>query len=286
MKTMNTKTLFIGLACLTLAACGQEEPAPAEEAVGEEAPLEETAVEEQVETVAEEAAEEEIEVVEESAAVVEDSGDVEIVLAQADVPAATPNYRYEEGRHYTRLVPTQPTFGGADKVEVVEFFMYSCPHCYEFEPTINRWDAEKPAHVRFVRAPVMWNDAAEVHAQIFYTAEALIRTGIIENGPAFHAAVFDAIHSRGSPLLRMNAIQGFFERFGVSETDFNREWSGFWVAQQMQTARNLAGPRRYNVTGVPAFVVNGKYRTSTVEAGTPAELISIINELVEREAAR
>ena len=283
---MNTKTLIFSLALLALAACGQEEPAPAEEAVSEEAAVEEAAVEDQVEAEVEEAAEEEIEVVEESAAVVEDTGDVEIVLAQADVPAATPNYRYEEGRHYTRLVPTQPTFGGADKVEVVEFFMYSCPHCYEFEPTINRWDAEKPANVRFVRAPVMWNDYAQLHAQLFYTAEALIRTGAIENGPAFHAAVFDAIHRRGNQLQRMNAIQGFFERFGVSDTDFNREWNGFWVAQQMQTARNLAGPRRYNVTGVPAIVVNGKYRTSTVEAGTPGELINIINELVEREAAR
>ena len=286
MKTMNTKTLFIGLACLALAACGQEEPATAEESVGEEAPVEETVVDEQVETVAEEAADEEIEVVEESAAVVEDAGDVEIVLAQADTSVTMPNYRYEEGRHYTRLVPTQPTFGGADKIEVVEFFMYSCPHCYEFEPTINRWDAEKPANVRFIRAPVMWNDAAQIHAQLFYTAEALIRTGAIEDGPAFHAAVFDSFHSRRNQLLRMNAIQSFFERFGVSEADFDREWNGFWVAQQMQTARNLAGPRRYNVTGVPAIVVNGKYRTSTVEAGTPAELINIINELIEREAAR
>ena len=283
---MNTKTLVISLAFVALAACSSEEPAPAEETVSEESAVEEAAVEEQVEAVTEEAADEEIEVVEESAAVVEDTGDAEIVLAQADVAAETPTYRYQEGTHYTRLVPTQPTFGGADKVEVVEFFMYGCPHCYEFEPTINRWDAEKPANVRFVRAPVMWNDVAELHGQIFYTAEALVRTGAIENGPAFHAAVFDAIHVRGNQLLRMNAIQAFFERFGVSEADFNREWNGFWVAQQMQTARNLAGPRRYNVTGVPAIVVNGKYRTSTVESGTYAELISIINELVEREAAR
>ena len=132
----------------------------------------------------------------------------------------------------------------------------------------------------------MWNQAAEVHAQIYYTAEALVRTGGIENGPMFHAAVFDEIHRRGNRLLRMDSIQSFFERFGVSEADFNREWNGFWVAQQMQTARNLAGPRRYNVTGVPAIVVNGKYRTSTTEAGSYAELLNIINELVEREAAR
>lgn len=283
---MDRKTLFLGLTFFALAACGQDEPAPAETAVSEEPVVEETAPVEQVEAVAEEAADQEIEVVEESAAVVEDTGDVEIVLAQADVPAQTPSYRYEEGTHYTRLVPAQPTFGGADKIEVAEFFWYGCPSCYEFEPTINRWDAEKPANVRFVRAPVSWNQAAEVHAKLFYTAEALVRTGDLQNGPAFHAAVFDELHRRGNRLLREEAIVSFFERFGVSEADFEREWNGFWVAQQMQTSRNLAGPRRYNVTGVPSIVINGKYRTSAAEAGSYPELINIINELVEREAAR
>ena len=203
MKTMNTKTLIVALSFVALAACSQDEPAPAEEAAVSETPaVEETQAEEQIETVAEEAADEEIEVVEESAAVVEETGDAEIILAQADVPAQTPSYRYEEGTHYTRLVPTQPTFGGADKIEVVEFFWYGCPSCFEFEPIVNRWEAQMPANVRLVRAPVSWNQAHEIHAKLYYTAEALVRTGDLENGPAFHAAVFDEFHRRGNRLLR------------------------------------------------------------------------------------
>ena len=285
MKTMKMRTLFLSFAFIALAACGQEET-PVDETSSEEAPVEQTEAEEQVEAVAEETASEEIEVVEESAAVVEETGDTEIILAQADVPAQAPTYQYREGQHFERLVPTQPTFGGADKVEVVEFFWYGCPHCYDFEPTINRWDAEKPANVRFVRAPVMWNQAAELHAQLYYTVEALARTGDIENGPAFHAAVFDEFHRRNNQLIRMDAIRALFQRFGVSDTALDREWNGFWVSQQMRTARDLASPRRYNITGVPAIIVNGKYRTGAAEAGSYPELINVINELVARETAR
>ncbi len=282
---MNTRTLLLSLAFVALAACGQEET-PVEETLGDEAPVEQTEAEEQVEAAADEAASDEIEVVEESAAVAEETGDTEIILAQAEVPAEAPTYRYREGQHFERLVPTQPTFGGADKVEVVEYFWYGCPHCYDFEPTINSWDAEKPANVRFVRAPIMWNPAAEVHAQLYYTAEALVRTGDLENGAAFHAAVFDEFHRRRNQLTRMDAIRALFERFGVSDAAFDREWNGFWVSQQMRTARDLASPRRYNITGVPAIVVNGKYRTGATEAGGYPELINVINELVERETAR
>ena len=54
----------------------------------------------------------------------------------------------------------------------------------------------------------------------------------------------------------------------------------------MVRARDLAGPRRYNITGVPAIIVNGKYRTGAQEAGGYPELINVINELVARESAR
>jgi thiol:disulfide interchange protein DsbA len=181
--------LFIGIALSLLAACGQEEPAqPAvEEPV---AAVEETVVEDAVEAT--EAVEEtEATVVEESAAEPE-ADEQAIVLAQADVPAVTREWQFEEGKHYARLVPTQPTLGGADKIEVAEFFWYGCPHCYTFEPAINGWVEErKPANVRFVRIPAMWNGLLVMHAQLFYTEEILVRNGTITDAEGFRNAVFE-----------------------------------------------------------------------------------------------
>ncbi len=274
--------LILTLALLLVAACGQEEPAsaPAEEAVvetdepGAATPAPESTPADDGET----------RVVEESAAEPTDDEQA-IVLAQAEAPAAKYDFKYAEGRHYARLVPTQPTWGGADKIEVAEFFWYGCPHCYTFEPTINNWvKNDKPANVRFVRIPAMWNNILVLHARLFFTEQILARNGVIKDIEEFHAAVFEEYHRRGNRLTSEASIQKLFERFGVSADDFSRTWNSFEVAQNMRKAEDLA--RRYSIASVPAVVVNGKYRTGAQEAGGYPQWMELIDELIIRESAR
>jgi hypothetical protein len=125
------------------AACSKEEAT--------EAPTADLAVEEQAIDAAVEAAEnataetETLEVVEESAAEAEPENQA-IMLAQAD-DVAPRSWTYKEGQHFTRMTPTQPTVGGADKIEVAEVFMYSCPHCFDLEGYINTWEETKKTQV-------------------------------------------------------------------------------------------------------------------------------------------
>lgn len=275
--------LLLLAAASLLAACGnKEEPVAVEE---EPAPtLEQEADASAEEAVAEETGDETLEVVEESAAVAEESGDEEIVLARAEAAAAPVNYQYKEGTHYQRLVPSQPTIGGADKIEVAEFFWYGCPHCYDLEPTINDWDENKPANVRFVRVPAMWNEVLQLHGRLFYTEEVLVRNGIIKDAEGFRKTVFEEYHNRNNRLLTEQAIRRLFGRFGVSDQDFDKTWNSFEVAQKLRVAADLA--KRYQIASVPAIVVNGKYRTGGSEAGSYPKLIEVIDELVARESAR
>jgi thiol:disulfide interchange protein DsbA len=275
------QTLLMSIAILALVACGQEEPA---QPVAEEpAVADEVVAEEAAESVAE-VEETEATVVEESAA--EPAADEQaIVLAQAEVPAVTHDWQFTEGEHYTRLVPTQPTVGGADKIEVAEFFWYGCPHCYTFEPAINDWvENSKPANVRFVRIPAMWNGLLVLHARLFFTEEILVRNGTIENGDDFRNAVFEEYHRRGNRLTSEGSIQKLFERFGVSADEFARTWNSFEVDQKMRVAEDLA--RRYSIASVPAIVVNGKYRTGAAEAGGNRQWLDLVDELILRESAR
>jgi thiol:disulfide interchange protein DsbA len=279
-------TFWISAALLLLAACGSEEPAqPAEQApaaadqAAAEAPAEAEA------PASSEAEEEALQVVEESAAEPEaEEQEQAIMLAQADTAAATRQWKFREGQHYSRMVPTQPTVGGADKIEVAEFFWYGCPHCYDFEPVIDGWDANKPANVRFVRVPAMWNNILQLHARLFYTQEVLARNGTLSDGPAFHQTVFQEFHQRGNRLTSEASIQRLFERFGVSAGDFETAWNSFEVGQKMRVAQDLA--RRYSIASVPAIVVNGKYRTGGAEAGSYGTLLEVIDELIARESAR
>jgi len=222
-------------------------------------------------------------VVEESAAEPEED-EQPILLAQADTKITPQNWRFKEGQHYNRMVPSQPTMGGADKIEVAEFFWYGCPHCFTFEPTINAWAAEMPGNVRFVRIPVVWNAVHELHARIFFTQEVLARNGVLADGAAFHEAVFQEIQQRGNRLTNEDAARRLFERYGVSADVFDRTWKSFEVDQKMRVAQDLG--RRYSIQSVPAIVVNGKYRTGGPEAGGYDVVTDVVDELITRETVR
>jgi len=276
------KNIFaLSILLLFAVACSKEEAAQPVE----EAPVaEQTVVEEVPETEATEAAAEEtIEVVEESAAEAEPE-DEAIVLAVADTPQAPQAWKYKEGEHYTRMVPTQPTVGGADKVEVAEFFWYGCPHCFDAEAYINDWSDEKPANSRLVKMPIVWNPLAQLHARLFFTAEVLVRNGKIDDGRAFHQTVFQEYHRRGNQMATEAAIATLFSRFGVSQDDFESTWGSFEVDQKLRVANDLM--RRYKINSVPTVVVNGKYRTSATEVGSYPGLIELIDELIVRESIR
>ena len=287
------KKLYLALGAVALFGAGiliaislsrDEAPQPVAEAPVEEAADAAEAVVESGE-MAEAAAEETLEVVEESAAVEETTDDEPIVLAMANTSdVAAREWKFKEGRHYFRMVPTQPTVGGADKIEVAELFMYSCPHCYTMEPFIKEWVADIDPGVRFVRIPAQWNRLAVLHAQIYYTHEILARNGMLENPQGLHEAMFEEFHRRGNRLTSEGDIMRVFNRFGVSEDDFRKTWGSFEVNQKMRVGADLG--RRYNVTSVPTVVVNGKYRTSAADAGGYDELMELIDELTVREGLR
>lgn len=277
--------IWIAALLLALSACSKEEQpeSVADEAAAVEAPALEAAAQEAAEA-AEEAAPETLEVVEESASE-EESKDEPILLAMADSEdAPVREWKYKEGQHYFRMMPTQPTVGGADKIEVAESFMYSCPACFSLEPHINKWAAGKDPSVRFVRIPAMFNQIAQLHAQIYFTHDVLARNGVLQDPAALHEAVFVEIHRRGNRLTSVAAIGKVFSRFGVSNEDFDKAWKSFEVNQKMRVAADLA--RRYKVDSVPAIVVNGKYRTNVGDAGGYDELMELIDELTVREGLR
>ena len=284
MKRFSFLAIF---AAFLLAACGGGDQQAAEE------PTVDQVQEEAVAAVPAESLSDEVtaedaqpEMVEESAAEEEavEEEDKPIILAQAEVPQPPAEWKFTEGTHYQRMVPAQPTVGGADKIEVAEIFWYGCNHCYDFEPFINRWKDTMPANARFVRIPAMWNPLVKLHAQLYYTEEVLVNNGKIADPAQFRAAVFAEYHRRGNRLASLDAIQALFEKHGVSEADFQNTWSSFEVSQKMRVGEDLG--QRYAITGVPAIVVNGKYRTGAGEAGGYPRLLELIDELILRESIR
>jgi len=282
---MKRFSFFAVILTFLLTACGGAEP-PAAEQPAAAMPQEEAVAEVPVAAEAPAVDEAQPEMVEESAAEEDtaEATDQPIILAQAEVPAAPEEWKFTEGTHYVRMVPTQPTVGGADKIEVAEIFWYGCNHCYDFEAFINRWKEDIPANVRFVRIPAVWNPLVKLHAQLYYTEEVLVNNDKIADPAQFRAAVFAEYHRRGNRLASLDAIQALFEKHGVSGDDFTSTWNSFEVSQKLRVAQDLG--RRYSISGVPAVVVNGKYRSGAAEAGGYPRLLELIDELIVRESIR
>jgi thiol:disulfide interchange protein DsbA len=203
-------------------------------------------------------------------------GGAEIRLASAAAPAAAaPEWRFKEGQDFKVLGVGQGITGAPDKIEVAEAFWYGCSHCYQFDPLVNDWAGKLPDDVNFVRLPVMWNPTNQVHARLYYTAQALGK------GEEMHAAVFREIHVNKNMLTTEEQIQEFFAKFGVSAADFQKTFRSFTVEGQLKRAKELT--QRYEVRSVPMMIVNGKFNSDAPGVKTFDDMLAVVTELTERE---
>lgn len=178
------------------------------------------------------------------------------------------------GRNYQLVTPAQPT-ASADKVEVVELFWYGCPHCYAFEPTLSKWLESKADYIEFVRIPAVFAPNWEVHARAFYAAEKL---GVQDK---IHHALFEALHAEKRTVFTVDEIAAFFAEHGVAEADFKAAYDSFEVDTKTRRAKTLT--RAYGISGVPAIIVNGKYRSGAQFTGNFANLLKLVDFLAAKE---
>lgn len=199
-------------------------------------------------------------------------------LQLASAATAAPNWRFREGSDFKVLTTAQGTTGTPGKIEVTEAFWYGCPHCYQFDPILQDWTKKLPADVSFVRLPVTWNPTHQIHARLFYTAQAL---GKIDE---MHTAIFREIHLENRMLTTESEIQAFFARFGVSADEFQKTFRSFAVESQLKRAKELT--ERYQIRSVPLMIVNGKYSTDAPGIKSLNDMVAVTGELVERERRR
>ena len=200
-----------------------------------------------------------------------------LVLTAAPVSLAqdAPNWKYQEGVHYDRLVPVQGTSSPPDKIEVAEFFWYGCVFCYRMDAYIEEWKKDQPEEVNFINIPALWNTTMEMHARLYLALQAVDELG------AAHRDVFRAIHTENRPLVRLADQERFAERYGVSAEDYRNAFRSFSVESSLRRIMELM--RRYRILAVPAFVVNGKYVVRVTPDSDMPQLLEIVDELVARE---
>ncbi|MCX8521706.1 MAG: thiol:disulfide interchange protein DsbA/DsbL [Rhodoferax sp.] len=155
------------------------------------------------------------------------------------------------GTDYLVLEPPAPVEAPADKIEVLEFFWYNCPHCNAFEAGLNAWAKKLPKDVYFRRVPVAFREEFVPQQRLYYALEAM---GLVDK---LHAKVFAAIHAEKQKLNDADAIAAWVGKQGVDTAKFSQQFNSFGVVTKANKARKLQD--LYQIQGVPSLGVAGRF---------------------------
>ena len=169
---------------------------------------------------------------------------------QAQGPAAT---KPVEGKDYLSLDKRVPTDVGTGKIELIEFFWYSCPHCNTFEPQFAAWVKAAPKDVVVQRVPVRFRDDFEAQQRAYYVFESLNMVDVM------HGKLFHAIHAERQSLNTAQALAAWANKNGLPEKKFLDTFNSFGVATKARRATQLQDA--FKVQGVPALGIAGRFYT-------------------------
>jgi len=173
---------------------------------------------------------------------------------------------------YTELQQRQPAETASGKNEVLEFFWYGCPHCYNLEPTLETWLKKLPPDVQFVRVPAILSERWQYDAQIFYTFDAMNLL------PKLHRPFFDAIHRDGLRTDNQQALAEWLKRQGVDDKRFFDTMKSMGVDTKLRRAAHLT--LAYRINGTPAMAVAGRYTIGAEQARSQQGMVDTVDYLV------
>jgi thiol:disulfide interchange protein DsbA len=177
-----------------------------------------------------------------------------------------------EGRDWRAIVPAQPV-EEPDKIEVLEFFSYGCPHCGKLNPLIEEWKPTLAEDVRFQRVPVTFGRAAWANlARAFYALE---YSGQLEQ---VDQDLFDAVGGQRAQLFTKEAMVDWLAKKGLDTTEFSKLFDGFAVETRLARGQTLAA--RYQVNSVPLIIVNGRYAVLSEGGKSYADLLRVTDGLI------
>jgi len=174
------------------------------------------------------------------------------------------------------LDPPRPVSTG-ESIEVLEFFYYGCPVCYEAQPHIARWLMKTGPGVAMLRVPAAFTESSESFARTFYTL------GAMNQIARLHWPLYDNHHFDGKELNEEKNVTAWVATNGVDAKRFTELWHSEGVKAQVEAAKKALDT--YGVKGVPTFIIDGKYMTSARLAGSVPHMMQTVEYLVGRAGA-
>jgi thiol:disulfide interchange protein DsbA len=200
-----------------------------------------------------------------------------VAACTAQEPAAKPaETKWVAGTHYF-VIDTAVPVATPGKVEVLEVFSYSCPHCAHFQPYADELKSKLPKSASFSYLPAVFHPQWEPFARAYLTAEAM---GVVDK---VHQATFDALHRDHKQLDSITSIAAFYAGLGVDQKAFLSTAQSFVIEGKLSSSQSQL--QKYGIDGTPSIVVNGKYRLTGQSAGGLPQMVELTLFLVQKELA-
>lgn len=169
--------------------------------------------------------------------------------------------KYTEGKQYTKVSEIT-----SKSAEVREYFSFYCPHCLRFEPFMENVKKNLPNEVKFERNHVDFLRAASPKIQAMLS-KAVVVAEQLDMEKKLIGAVFNYIQIQRAVITSEKDIRNIFVLNGADGDKFDKLMKSFSVNSQAKSMKKHQDTLSKSgaLKGVPAVVVNGKYRINTQE---------------------
>ncbi len=187
------------------------------------------------------------------------------IIASFSLQAA----QYKEGTNYEVL-----DLQKSATPQVMEFFSFYCPHCYQFEPFIEKLQNQLPKNVEYKKAHVsfMGRDMGVPMAKAYATMV------LLKVEDKMIPYMFDQIHRKGNAPKDEQALRQMFIDNGIDGEKFDAAYKSFAADSMQRNYDRLFAEAK--LQGVPSVVVNNKYLVKTTGIKSFDEYMALVNYLL------
>jgi thiol:disulfide interchange protein DsbA len=184
---------------------------------------------------------------------------------------------WKEGTHYV-IVGDEATA----KPEILEFFSYWCPHCYQFEPLVKSMKSKLADDVEFTKIHVNFMGFTTPKIQDEAT-RALMVARALKQEDEMNKAIFNYIHVQRSTVASLKDLQNIFIVNGVESAEFDKLSASFGVNSMLQKNNKTIEQYRKYLSGVPNFIVNGKYQAKFSPGMAEEDFVDLVVWLTKQK---
>lgn len=199
-----------------------------------------------------------------------------LVLLLLPVLAFAENF--VEGQDYEVVKNSTPVVNSGSP-QVQEFFSFGCHWCFQVEPILELWLDKQGDKIQFSRVPVIFNKDWVYYAKAYYTAALLGLNKKID------PLLFKTIQTDKQNLMSNQAMIDFFVQQGVDKATAESAFTNSTTIDLKINESNTL-MAKYQIMGVPAFIVDQHYKTDLKMAKGPERLIAVLDFLVSKSKGK